>query len=43
MNVSEDEEGGAFVRAVKKLSERQRTDEACGGGQHVVMDGEEGE
>ena len=42
MNVNEDEEGEARLGLRRRLV-NVNEDEACGGGQHVVMDGEEGE
>ena len=42
VNVNEDEEGEARLGLWRRWV-NVNEDEACGGGQHVVMDGEEGE
>ena len=42
VNVNEDEEGEARL-GLRRSWVNVNEDEACGGGQHVVMDGEEGE
>ena len=42
VNVNEDEEGEARLGLWRRWVNANE-DEACGGGQHVVMDGEEGE
>ena len=43
VNVNEDEEGEARLGLWRRWVNVTTKTEACGGGQHVVMDGEEGE